>query len=83
MYKAILAAFLIGSVMSQDLEQYRLNNSRSLCHKCLFNKQSGLYLTSKPTCNPVLMLIPQVRDALNKLNPGDCFDLKTYADQGK
>ena len=29
------------------------------------------------------MLIPQVKDALNKLNTGDCFDLKTNAAQAK
>lgn len=35
-----------------------------------------MYLTSRPTCNALVMLIPQVQDALNKLNTGDCFDLK-------
>ena len=29
------------------------------------------------------MLIPQVKDALSKLNTGDCFDLKTNTAQAK
>ena len=36
---------------SKDLEIYKASSFKNLCHKCLYNKASRLFLTSNLTCN--------------------------------
>jgi len=48
-----------------------------MCHGCLFNQSSGIYTAAKISCNIIAMAL--IGDNINKVNAGDCFNLKTDA----